>query len=104
MITYEIDVTSTTFSDTTILTYKIELPPSENEIALNLLHDGGLIIPYVIYSIPNLPASYQLPTQVKKNCGSLLSMEKILPQIKMRAMRSSAIKLHVENTRSRSVY
>ena len=64
LITCELDLTSTPFCDTKILTYEIELPPSGNKIGL----DGEYFtIPSVIDKIPNSPASHKLPTQYKKN-------------------------------------
>ena len=50
-----------------IITYEIELPPSGNKICFNLLDDEDFKIPYVTDTIPNSPASYQLPTQTKKH-------------------------------------
>ena len=35
----ELDLTSTQFSDTTIITYENELPPSVNKVGFNLLDD-----------------------------------------------------------------
>ena len=49
----EIDITSTPFSDTIILTYDIELPLYGNKIGINLLDDEDFIIPYLIDTIPN---------------------------------------------------
>ena len=62
-----LDLTSTPFCDTTILTHKIELTPVEKKIGLNLLDDEDFTIPYVIDKTPNLPAVHQLTTQAKKN-------------------------------------
>ena len=62
----ELDLESTPFCDTTILTYEIELLPSGKKIGFNLLDDGYFTIPYVIDTIPNSPALHQLLTQVKK--------------------------------------
>ena len=53
MIPCELDLTSTPFHDTNILTYVIELPTSGKEIGLNLFNDEYLKIPYVIDTIPN---------------------------------------------------
>ena len=72
LITCELDLTSTPFCDTKILTYKIELPPSGNRAGFNLLDDEDFTIPYINDTIPNSPAGHQLPTQAKKICGSLI--------------------------------
>ena len=62
MIPCELDLTSTPLCDTKIITYEIELPPSGERIAFNLLGDEDFTIPYVTDTIPNSPAGYQLPT------------------------------------------
>ena len=53
MIPCELDLASTTFCDTTILTYEIELPSVGNKIGYNLFGDEYFTIAYVIYTIPN---------------------------------------------------
>ena len=73
LIPYELDLTSTKFCDTTILTYEIELPPPGNKVGFNLLNDEYFTIPYITDTIPNSPASHQLPTQIKRNV-SIISM------------------------------
>ena len=45
LIPYELDLTSTTFSDETMITYDIELPHSDNKIGFNLLDDEDFTIP-----------------------------------------------------------
>ena len=67
MIPCELDLKFTPFHDTTIITYKIELPPSGNKIGLNLLYDDDFTMPYVIDVIPNSPVGNQLTTHTKKN-------------------------------------
>ena len=67
MIPCELDLTFTTFSDTTIITYEIELPPSVNKVGFNLLDDEDFTIPYITDTIPNSPAVHQLPSQAKIN-------------------------------------
>ena len=67
MIPYELHLTSTTFSDTIILTYRIYLPLAGKKIGFNLLDDEDFTITYVIDTIPNSPASNKLPTHDKKN-------------------------------------
>ena len=59
--------TSTPFSDETIITYDIELPPSGKKIGFNLLGDEDFTIPYITDTIPNLSAGHQLPSQAKRN-------------------------------------
>ena len=39
LIPFELDIISTQFCDTKILTYEIELPPSGNKVGFNLLDD-----------------------------------------------------------------
>ena len=96
LIPCELDCTPTSFRDTKILTHEIELPPAGNKIGFNLLDDEYFTIPYVTYTRPNLSAVHQISTQAKKNCGSLIQMEKILSQIKACFMNSIAIKIHIE--------
>ena len=67
MIPCELDVTSNSFCDTTILKYDIELSPSVNKFVFNLLDDEDFTIPYITDTIPNSPAGHQLPTQAKLN-------------------------------------
>ena len=61
------DITYTPFSDETIITYEIELPPSGKKIGFNLLDDEDFTIPYITNTIPNSPAGHQLPLQAKIN-------------------------------------
>ena len=67
MIPCELDITSTTFSNTAILAYEIELPPSGNKIGFNLLNDEDFTIPYVTDTITNSPSGNKLPTKAKNN-------------------------------------
>ena len=67
LITWKLDLTSTPFSDATIITYDIELPPSGNKIGFNLLYDEYFTIPYITDTIPNSPDGHQLPSQAKRN-------------------------------------
>ena len=67
LITCELDLTSTPFCDTEILTYEIELPPSGKKIGFNPLYAEDFTIPYITDTIPNSPASHQLSTQAKQN-------------------------------------
>ena len=67
LISFELDLTSTQFFDTTIITYEIELPPSGKKIGFSLVDDEEFKIPYVTDTIPNPPAGHQLPTQYKRN-------------------------------------
>ena len=53
LIPCEIDLSSTPFLYTTILTYKIELPPSGKKVGFNLLGDEYFTIPYITDTIPN---------------------------------------------------
>ena len=63
----ELDLTSNPFSDATIITYKIDLPPSGKKVGFNLLDYDYFTIPYITDTIPNSPADYQLPSQAKIN-------------------------------------
>ena len=67
LISFELYITSTTFCDTTILTYEIELTPAVKKICFNLLNYGYFTIPYVVDTISNSPAGHQLPKHSKKN-------------------------------------
>ena len=57
----ELVITSTLLSDTTILTYIIELPPSINKIKFNILDYEYFSIPYVFDKIPNSQDGHQIP-------------------------------------------
>ena len=63
----ELDLTSTPFSDTKIITYEIELPPSGKIVGFNLMDDEDFTILYITDKIPNLLAGHQLPPQAKQN-------------------------------------
>ena len=67
LIPRELDILSTTFSDTTILTYEIQLPISVKKTGFNLLNDKYFIIPYVTDKIPSSPASRKHPKKAKRN-------------------------------------
>ena len=67
LIPCELDLTSTSFRDDTIIIYDIELPPSGKKIGFNLLNDEDFTIPYITDTIPNSPAGHQLPSQAKQN-------------------------------------
>ena len=60
LIPHELNLTSTPFFDTTILTYEIELPPSGKKFGFNLLDDEYFTIVYITDTIPNSPAGCQL--------------------------------------------
>ena len=66
MIPCELDLISTPFCDTTILTYEIELPSSGNKFGFNLLDGEFFTIPYITDTIPNSPDGHQIPAQAKK--------------------------------------
>ena len=63
----KLDLTSTPFSDETIIAYEIELPPSGKKISFNLLDDEDFTIPYISDTIPKFPAGHQLSAQAQKN-------------------------------------
>ena len=63
----ELDLTSNPFSDATIITYKIDLPPSGKKVGFNLLEYEDFTIPHITDTILNSPADYQLPSQAKIN-------------------------------------
>ena len=50
-----------------MITYDIELTPSENKIGFNLLNDEDFTIPYITDITPNSPAGDQLPSQANIN-------------------------------------
>ena len=56
LILCELDLTSTPFSDTTMITYEIELPPCGKKAGFNLLNDEYFITPYITDTTPNSPA------------------------------------------------
>ena len=67
MIPCELDLTSTKFSDTTIITYEIELTPSGKKVGFNLPGDEEFTIAYITDTILNSPDAHQLPSQAKRN-------------------------------------
>ena len=67
LIPCKLYLTSTLFSDETIITYEIELPTSGKKIVFNLLGDQDFTIPYITDTIPNSPAGHQPPSQAKRN-------------------------------------
>ena len=67
MIPWELDINSTLFCDTKILTYEIELPPYGKKIGFNSLDDEYFTIPYITDTIPNSPAGHKFPAQDKQN-------------------------------------
>ena len=67
LIPCELDLTSTTFSNTNIITYEIDLPPSGKKNCFDLLDDEDFTIPYVTNTTPNSSAGRQLPTKGKRN-------------------------------------
>ena len=71
MILCEVDITSTPFCDTKILTYKIEEHPSGKKVRFYLLDYEYFTISYVIDTIPNSPAGHELTQQAKKNVWSI---------------------------------
>ena len=66
MIPYDLDITSTPFCDTTIISYELDIPPSGIKIGLNLLDNNEFTIPYILDIVPNSPYVHQLSTQSKK--------------------------------------
>ena len=67
MIPCKLDLTSTPFSDETIITYDIELTTSGKKFSFNLLGDEDFTIPYITYTILNSPDGHQPPSQAKRN-------------------------------------
>ena len=55
LIPCELDLTSTPFRDTKIITYEIELPLYGNKVGFNLLDDEDFKIPYITDTILNSP-------------------------------------------------
>ena len=84
-----------------MINHEIDLPLSGNKIGFNLLDNADFTITYVIYTIPNSPAGYQLPTQSNKICGSFLSMNKVTSHTRKHFMNSSTITINTVNPRSR---
>ena len=53
MVSCELALTFTTFSDEAVITYEIELPPDRKKIGFNLLDDKDFEIPYIIDKVKN---------------------------------------------------
>ena len=67
MFPCEIDLSSTTFVNVTIIKYELELPPMGKKICLKLTDDCGFTILYILDTITNSPAVHQLPYQANQN-------------------------------------
>ena len=53
LISFILDLKSTPFRDTTIITYEIELPSSGKKVGFHLPDDEDFKIPYITDTIPN---------------------------------------------------
>ena len=62
MITCDLDITPTPFSNTTIIANENELSPVGKKIGLNILDDEDFTIPYVTYKKPNSPTIHRITT------------------------------------------
>ena len=62
LIPRELDIESSPFCDTEILTYKIELPSYGNKVGFNLIDDERFTIPYITDTIKNQQTDNKLPT------------------------------------------
>ena len=60
LIPCELDLKSTPFSDTPIIKYETELPPSGKKFGFNLMDDEDFTIPYITDASRNSPAGHQL--------------------------------------------
>ena len=67
LILYELDLTSTPFSDTKIITYEIDLPPSGNKVGFNILNDEYFTTPYITDTTSNSPAGQIFSSEARKN-------------------------------------
>ena len=65
LIPFELDLTSTPFCGTIILTCEIYLRPYVNKVGFDLLDNEYFTIPYITDAIQNSPAGHQLPSQAK---------------------------------------
>ena len=101
---HQLDITSTPFSDATIITYIIELTTAGKEIGLNLLDNKNFTIPCIIDIIPNSQASHKLSTHYKKIVW-IVAINGAYPLTeKGHKINYSAIIITVANPRSRSDY
>ena len=66
LIPCELDLKYTPFSDATMITYDIDLPPYGKKFGYNLLDDKYFTIPYITDTIPNLPAGHHFTSQAKR--------------------------------------
>ena len=67
LVPCKLDLTSTPFLDSTIITYELDLPTAGKKNGFNLLEEKDFTIPFIIDAIPNSTSSHQLPTQDNKN-------------------------------------
>ena len=67
LIPCELDLKYNLCFDRTIITYEIQLSPSEKKVGFYLLDDKYFTFPYINYSIPNPPSGHQLPLEAKQN-------------------------------------
>ena len=57
----------TAFSDTTVITYGIEFPPSGKKVGINFMDDEDFTIPYISDTISNSPDGNQLLSKANRN-------------------------------------
>ena len=76
MIPCKLGLKSTKFSDKTIITYEIELPPSGKKVIFNLLDDEYFTTPYITDTILNSPAGHKIPSQAKQHVYIIANNEK----------------------------
>ena len=86
LIPCELDINSTQFSYTKIITYGIQLTPTGKKIYFNLLDDKYFTIPYANDTMPNSQAGHQLTTPAKQNVWIIDINGESLLQLKARLM------------------
>ena len=67
LVACDLDITSTPFFDSTIITYKIQVTPFGKKIVYNLLNNYNFTILYIIDTLSNSPAGHQLSTKDNNN-------------------------------------
>ena len=67
LITYELKLSDTPFTKSTIVNYELEIPPQGKKFGINLMDDDDFNIPYIVELVPNYLAGHKLPDQAKNN-------------------------------------
>ena len=109
MIPCDLDLKSTPFSDTTIITHKIDFPPSGKKVVFNLLDGEEFTIPYINDTIQNSLDGDQLPSQSKRNlwiiarnCKETITAQGVLDELNCHKSPRGKSKINISLCRRKS--